>query len=250
MVTLLRLMVSVWSVAPTAKLPNGEHFVFGNKVEPAHLFLVVQVKVIQRVETLIHPPLVAGHPALDGDALRSRLQHKLLQVVKLDLRRWRSLLAEREQCFNTNSRKLRAQNETCYGVGLFRFIPLPFSSSLCPFSSLIFPLSPSRSHRYRLPFLKDTQQKPLDAFQRLIRRAELEVNLPFFFFFSLSLSLSPDVWNMDAEPAVDFFFDLADFVSSSLSSLSDLAAADKQVEEEKNICIKTNVTCRVWGKVF
>lgn len=46
--------------------------------------------------------------------------------------------------------------------------------------------------------------------------------MPFFFVF---LSLSPDVWNMDAEPAVDFFFDLVDFVSSSLSSLSDLAAA-------------------------
>lgn len=51
------------------------------------------------------------------------------------------------------------------------------------------------------------------------------VNLPFFFDF-LSLSLSPpEAWNMDDEPAVDFFFDLADFVSSSLSSLSDLAAA-------------------------
>lgn len=82
------------SGAPTAKLPNGKHFMFGNKVEPTDLFFVVQVKVIQRVEALIHPPLVAGHPALDGDALRSWLQHKLLQVVKLNLRRWRSLLAE------------------------------------------------------------------------------------------------------------------------------------------------------------
>lgn len=52
------------------------------------------------------------------------------------------------------------------------------------------------------------------------------LNLPFFFvFLSLSLSLSPDIWNMDAEAAVGFFFDLADFVSYSLSSLSDLAAA-------------------------
>lgn len=33
---------------------------------------------------------------------------------------------------------------------------------------------------------------------------------------------------MDAEAAVDFFFDLVDFVSSSLSSLSALAAAHKQ----------------------
>ena len=57
----------------------------------------------------------------------------------------------------------------------------------------------------------------------------LPVNSPFFFVF-LSLSLSPDAWNMDAEPAVDFFFGLDDFVSSSLSSLSDLAAAqDRQV---------------------
>lgn len=32
---------------------------------------------------------------------------------------------------------------------------------------------------------------------------------------------------MDADAAVDFFFDLLDFVSSSLSSLSDLAAADR-----------------------
>lgn len=99
-----------WSSgASTAKLPNGEHFMFGNKVEPTDLFFVVQVKVIQRVEALVHPPLVAGHPALDGDALRSWIQHKLLQVVKLNLRRWRSLLAEWEQRLNTNSRQLRTQ---------------------------------------------------------------------------------------------------------------------------------------------
>lgn len=51
-------------------------------------------------------------------------------------------------------------------------------------------------------------------------------NEPFFFvFLSLFLSFSVDAWNMDAEPVVDFFFDLDDFVSSSLLSLSDLAAA-------------------------
>lgn len=57
-----------------------------------YLFFVVEVKVIKRVEALIHPPLVSSHPTFDGDALGSRVHHKFLHVVELDLRRWCSLL--------------------------------------------------------------------------------------------------------------------------------------------------------------
>lgn len=57
-----------------------------------YLFFVVEVKVVKRVEALVHPSLVPSHSAFDGDALGSRVQHKLLQVVKLNLRRWCSLL--------------------------------------------------------------------------------------------------------------------------------------------------------------
>lgn len=51
-----------------------------------HLIFIVKMNVIKRIEALIHPPLVPSHSAFDRDALRGRFQHKLLQVVKLNLR--------------------------------------------------------------------------------------------------------------------------------------------------------------------
>lgn len=63
-----------------------------------------------------------------------------------------------------------------------------------------------------------------DTFQWPNHSVTSSVSLPFFLVF-FSLSFSPDVWNIDAEPAPDFFLDLLDCVSSSLSSLSDFAAA-------------------------
>lgn len=69
-----------------------------------YLFLVVEVKVVKRVEALIHPSLVSSHSAFDGDALGSRVQHKFLQVVELDLRRWCSLLTRRHKPKKTNTK--------------------------------------------------------------------------------------------------------------------------------------------------
>lgn len=100
---------------------------------------------------------------------------------------------------------------------------VPSSFSLCPFSSSIFLPFQSQNHHSLLPLLEDTTET-VSYLSSLESRMCVLVNMPFFLVF-LSLSLSPDVWNMDAAPADDFFFDLVDFASSSLSSLSDLAAA-------------------------
>lgn len=106
--------------------------------------------------------------------------------------------------------------------GWFVWSQILFSSFLCPSSSLFFLLFLIQNHRFRLPLLKKTTEL-LHACLWIQQRKALVINLPFFFVF-LSLSLSADVWNIDAEPELDFFFNLVDFVSSSLSSLSDLAA--------------------------
>lgn len=75
---------------------------------------------------------------------------------------------------------------------------LPFSSSLCPFSSLIFLLFLTQNHHSLLPLLKHTKSNCKKLFSVSLQKKRIEdkllVNLPFFFvFLSLSFSLSPDV---------------------------------------------------------
>lgn len=107
-----------------------------------HLFFVVEVEVVERVEALIHPPLVSGHPALDCDPLGSRVQHELLQIVELDLRRrWSLLMRGRVEGGGRGKQKWVKQHSVAFAwvqtrpqrCGLTYFFLLPFAFFLLRF---------------------------------------------------------------------------------------------------------------------